>query len=48
MIPLEFFILATLLAFRPLDRIAALCLAPYALWVAFATWLNAGVWWLNG
>lgn len=46
-VPLEAAILATILAFRPLDRIAARCLIPYALWVAFATWLNAGVWVLN-
>lgn len=47
-LPLEALILATLLAFRRLDRISAACLIPYALWVAFATWLNAGIWALNG
>ncbi|MGJ0508111.1 MAG: TspO/MBR family protein [Methylocystis sp.] len=47
-LPLEALILATLLAFRRLDRLAGACLIPYALWVAFATYLNAGIWALNG
>jgi benzodiazapine receptor len=46
-LPMEALILATIVAFRPLDRMAAWCLAPYALWVAFATYLNAGIWLLN-
>jgi translocator protein len=33
--------------FRPLDRVAAMLLMPYAAWVGFATLLNAGFWWLN-
>ena len=27
---------------------AARMLLPYALWVGYAAWLNAGLWWLNG
>lgn len=29
------------------DRLAALLLMPYILWVTFAAYLNAGIWWLN-
>lgn len=29
------------------DRLAAWLFVPYALWVAFATLLNASIWWLN-
>lgn len=46
-LPLEALILATLAAAARVDRIAALCLVPYALWVAFATYLNAGILALN-
>ena len=27
--------------------VAARMLLPYLLWVGYATWLNAGLWWLN-
>lgn len=40
-------ILATILAFRPISRVAALLLVPYLAWVTFATALNAGIWLLN-
>ncbi len=40
-------ILLTGFHFHRLDRTAALLLTPYALWTAFATWLAAGIWWLN-
>ena len=40
-------IAVTIARFRPIDRTAALCLAPYLAWVTFATALNAGVWLLN-
>lgn len=40
-------ILWTMAAFRVHDRIAAWLLAPYALWVAFAMYLNAGIVVLN-
>lgn len=41
-------VIATLLAFARRDRIAALLFAPYPIWLAYAAWLNAGLWWLNG
>jgi benzodiazapine receptor len=34
-------------AARPVASEAALLLVPYALWVSYATWLNAGLFWLN-
>jgi len=40
-------ILATMRSFGRVDRTAALLLLPYAVWVAFAGYLNASVWWLN-
>mgnify|MGYP006277177873 CR=1 FL=1 len=40
-------ILATVVAFGRISRPAAGLLVPYGLWVAFATYLNAGFWWLN-
>ncbi|MHB1260991.1 MAG: TspO/MBR family protein [Thermoplasmatota archaeon] len=40
-------IVATILAFYRTKRRAAWLLVPYALWVAFATALNAAFWWLN-
>ncbi|MBD8877282.1 TspO/MBR family protein [Roseibium polysiphoniae] len=43
--------LVTILAFIRMswgpDRLAALCFVPYALWVAFASYLNAGLFLLN-
>lgn len=44
---LEALIFATIALFWRLDRVAAGCLVPYAAWVAFATYLNAGIWALN-
>jgi benzodiazapine receptor len=40
-------ILATLVEFSRIDRLAAMLLVPYQLWVTFATALNAAIWWLN-
>ena len=40
-------ILATIVAFRRHDRIAAALLVPYLLWVSYAVTLNAGIWYLN-
>ena len=40
-------VVATILLFRNIDRLAAWCLAPYLAWIAFATYLNAGVLILN-
>ena len=39
--------LATLTAFWRAKRLAGVLLAPYALWVAFATVLNGVIWRLN-
>ena len=47
-IPQWLMILATIKSFYRLDRVAALCLTPLALWVAFATLLNFAIWRLNG
>ncbi|GGJ94098.1 putative TspO/MBR-related protein precursor [Pilimelia anulata] len=38
---------ATVRAFRPVDRWAALLLLPYWAWVTFAAGLNVAIWWLN-
>jgi len=40
-------ILLTILAFKPLDRVAAWLLVPYLVWVSYATYLNAGFFVLN-
>lgn len=40
-------IVATIVLFARLDRIAAWCLVPLAAWVAYATLLNGSLWWLN-
>lgn len=39
--------LVTTLAFRTVDRLAALLMVPYLAWVAFATVLNVALWRLN-
>ena len=44
---LEVAAVATALAFRPIDRIAALLLVPYILWGAFVMTLNIAIWRLN-
>ncbi|HQT62935.1 MAG: hypothetical protein B7Z75_07545 [Acidocella sp. 20-57-95] len=38
---------ATAWKFYRVDRAAGLLLLPYICWVSFATYLNAGFWWLN-
>ena len=40
-------VIATTLAFFRISRSAGWLLVPYLLWVAYATTLNAGVYWLN-
>lgn len=40
-------IVITIRKFRPISQPAAWLLVPYAFWVSYATWLNAGYWWLN-
>jgi benzodiazapine receptor len=37
----------TLMIFRRVQPIAALLMVPYLAWVGYATYLNAGFWWLN-
>jgi len=44
---LEVAVVTTALAFRPIDRIAALLLVPHILWVAFVMALNIAIWRLN-
>ncbi len=46
-LPQWFLIVATLVVFWRIDRLAGLCLLPLAFWVAFATVLNFEVWRLN-
>lgn len=40
-------IVVTLVRFRSLHRLAGRLLIPYAIWVGYASYLNAGYWWLN-
>jgi benzodiazapine receptor len=40
-------LVATIVAFYPLSRLAAWLLVPYAVWVAFASYLNFRIWQLN-
>jgi len=40
-------VVATVVCFSRLDGIAGGAIAPLALWVGFASLLNASVWWLN-
>jgi benzodiazapine receptor len=47
-VPQLLLVLATLATFSRLDRWAAWCLAPLAVWVAYASVLNFSLWWLNG
>lgn len=46
-IPQLALIVATVVAFYRLDRLASYCLVPLAAWVAFATVLNFSIWVLN-
>ncbi len=40
-------IVVTIVRIRPVSRLASWLLAPYLAWVAFATVLNASIWWLG-
>lgn len=40
-------ILVTILQYRKISPTAAYLQIPYAVWVTFAGYLNAGIWWLN-
>jgi translocator protein len=44
---LDVLVVATIAAFRRWDRWAALLLAPYLLWILYATALNVAVWRMN-
>ncbi|MFZ4788562.1 MAG: TspO/MBR family protein [Beijerinckiaceae bacterium] len=46
-IALELMIVATIITFKPIDRMAAWLLAPYAVWVGYATALNVAIVGLN-
>lgn len=46
-VPMLALIVFTARAFAPIDRAAAWLLLPYFLWTGYATYLNAGFWWLN-
>jgi translocator protein len=46
-LPQWLLVIATMLAFWKIDRLAGLCLLPLACWVAFAVLLNLEVWRLN-
>ena len=46
-VPLLVLIVMTVLAFARLQRLAAVLLVPYLCWTGYATYLNAGFWWLN-
>ncbi len=47
-VPQWMLVVATIVAFHRLDKIAAWCLMPLAAWVAFAGVLNLAIWRLNG
>jgi translocator protein len=47
-VPQFLVIVATVVAFYRLDRMAAWCLLPLVAWVAFASVLNVAIWQLNG
>ncbi len=46
-IALDVVVVATILAFRRFDRVAAWLLAPYLAWIVYATALNIALWSMN-
>jgi translocator protein len=46
-VALDVVVIATIMAFRRFDRVAAWLLAPYLAWIVYATALNVALWWLN-
>jgi tryptophan-rich sensory protein len=44
---LDGLIVMTIAVFRPVSRIAAALMVPYLAWCLYATYLNAGFWFLN-
>lgn len=47
-VPMVILIGLTIASFVRLNRGAGLLLVPYLVWTSYATYLNAGFWWLNG
>ena len=47
LIALLFTVIRTVMEYRKVNTVAAYLQIPYALWVAFAGYLNAGIWLLN-
>ena len=47
LVALWILIIATTVAFYRISKPAAWLMLPYLVWVAFAGYLNLGVWWLN-
>ena len=47
LVALWLLILLTVRFYRPVDRVAAYLQIPYLLWVAYAGYLNLGIWFLN-
>ena len=47
LILLEFLIVMTIISYRRINTGAAYLQIPYAIWVAFAGYLNVAIWWLN-
>jgi tryptophan-rich sensory protein len=46
-LPTLVLVLATTRAFLRISRLAGGMMVPYAAWTVYATYLNAGFWWLN-
>jgi tryptophan-rich sensory protein len=46
-LPMAFLLAVTIILFWRIDLVAGYSLAPTAFWVAFATYLNAGIFILN-
>ena len=44
---LEFLVIMTIISYRRINTVAAYLQIPYAIWVAFAGYLNIAIWWLN-
>ncbi|MDC0033058.1 tryptophan-rich sensory protein [Alphaproteobacteria bacterium] len=44
---LDVAVIATLFFFRQIDRVAGWLFVPYLVWILFATFLNAAIWYLN-
>ena len=44
---LLYLIIRTILCYKKVSTVAAYLQIPYVIWVAFAGYLNFGIWWLN-